>query len=185
MPETILNHAEEKMEHTIEAMHREFTQIRSGRANPKMLERVVVDYYGVDTPINQVASVSVPEGNQIYVKPYDRSLLVKIEKAIQAANFGINPSNDGVGIRLILPVMTEERRRDNAKTVHKIAEEAKVAIRNVRREAIDKLKKLEKDKAISEDELEIYLEEAQNITDKYTKKIDDLASEKEKEIMHI
>lgn len=185
MPETILKHAEEKMEHTMEAMHREFSQIRTGRANPKMLERVVVDYYGVETPINQVASISVPEGNQIYIKPYDRSLLIKIEKAIQAANFGINPSNDGVGIRLVLPAMTEERRRENAKTVHKMAEDNKVAIRNVRREAIDKLKKMEKDKLLSEDELEIYLEEVQSITDKFVKRIDDAAAEKEKEIMHI
>lgn len=185
MPDTILMNAEERMEHTMDALHRDFTQVRSGRANPKMLERVSVDYYGVETPINQVGSISVPEGNQIYVKPYDKSLLSKIEKAIQAANLGINPNNDGVGIRMILPVMTEERRKESAKTVHKMAEECKIAIRNIRRDAIADLKKLEKDKAISEDELEIYLEEVQKITDKFVDKIDQAASDKEKEIMHI
>ncbi|MDP2426159.1 MAG: ribosome recycling factor [Candidatus Izemoplasmatales bacterium] len=185
MPDTILMNAEERMEHTMDALHRDFTQVRSGRANPKMLERVSVDYYGVETPINQVGSISVPEGNQIYVKPYDKSLLSKIEKAIQAANLGVNPNNDGVGIRMILPVMTEERRKESAKTVHKMAEECKIAIRNIRRDAIADLKKLEKDKAISEDELEIYLEEVQKITDKFVEKIDQAASDKEKEIMHI
>jgi ribosome recycling factor len=185
MPDTILMNAEERMEHTMDALHRDFTQVRSGRANPKMLERVSVDYYGVETPINQVGSISVPEGNQIYVKPYDKSLLSKIEKAIQAANLGINPNNDGVGIRMILPVMTEERRKESAKTVHKMAEECKIAIRNIRRDAIADLKKLEKDKAISEDELEIYLEEVQKVTDKFVEKIDQAASDKEKEIMHI
>ena len=185
MPDTILMNAEERMEHTMDALHRDFTQVRSGRANPKMLERVSVDYYGVETPINQVGSISVPEGNQIYVKPYDKSLLSKIEKAIQAANLGVNPNNDGVGIRMILPVMTEERRKESAKTVHKMAEECKIAIRNIRRDAIADLKKLEKDKAISEDELEIYLEEVQKITDKFVEKIDQAAADKEKEIMHI
>jgi ribosome recycling factor len=185
MPDTILMNAEERMEHTMDALHRDFTQVRSGRANPKMLERVSVDYYGVETPINQVGSISVPEGNQIYVKPYDKSLLNKIEKAIQAANLGVNPNNDGVGIRMILPVMTEERRKESAKTVHKMAEECKIAIRNIRRDAIADLKKLEKDKAISEDELEIYLDEVQKITDKFVERIDQAAADKEKEIMHI
>lgn len=185
MPETILFHAEERMEHTLEALRREFASVRSGRANPKMLERVHVDYYGVETPINQVASIAVPEGNQIYVKPYDRSLLSKIEKAIQAANLGINPSNDGIGLRIVLPAMTEERRKESVKSLHKFAEEAKIAIRNIRRDAISDLKKLEKDKLLTEDELESYEKDVQKLTDKFSERIDQATAEKEKEIMHI
>jgi ribosome recycling factor len=185
MPEMILMNAEERMELTILALHREFTAVRSGRANPKMLERVHVDYYGVETPIHQVASVAVPEGNQIYVKPYDKSLLIKIEKAIQAANLGINPTNDGVGLRIILPQMTEERRRESAKILHKYAEEAKVAIRNIRRDAIADLKKLEKEKLLTEDELDRYEKDVQKLTDKFSEKIEAVTAEKEREVMHI
>ncbi len=185
MPEMILMNAEERMELTILALHREFTAVRSGRANPKMLERVHVDYYGVETPIQQVASIAVPEGNQIYVKPYDKSLLVKIEKAIQAANLGINPTNDGIGLRIILPQMTEERRRESAKVLHKFAEEAKIAIRNIRRDAIADLKKLEKDKLLTEDELDRYEKDVQKLTDKFGEKIEAATAEKEREVMHI
>ena len=129
MPEMILLEAEEKMEHTIESLHRDFTTVRSGRANPKMLERITVNYYGVDTPINQVATVSVPEATQIYIKPYDKSLVGEIERSIFGANIGLTPTNDGIGIRLILPPLTEENRRDSVKKIHKMAEDSKVAIR--------------------------------------------------------
>lgn len=185
MPETILLEAEEKMEHTLEALHRDFATVRSGRANPKMLERAHVNYYGVETPINQVASISVPEANQIYIKPYDKSLVSEIEKAIFGANLGVTPSNDGIGIRIVLPPMTEENRRNSVKTIHKMAEESKVAIRNVRRDAIAHLKKMEKDSVITEDDLKYYQDETQKITDKFTDKIDQYFKEKEKDIMSI
>lgn len=185
MPETILLEAEERMEHTIIALHKEFATVRSGRANPKMLERVTVDYYGADSPINQVASVTVPEANQIYIKPYDKSLVGKIEKAIFAANIGVTPSNDGIGVRISLPPLTEENRRESVKTIHKMSEENKVAIRNIRRDAISHLKKMEKDKQLTEDDLKYYEDECQKITDKYVALIDDAFKEKEKDIMSI
>ena len=185
MPEMILMNAEERMEHTIDALHREFSTVRSGRANPKMFERVTVDYYGADSPINQVAAITVPEGNQLYIKPYDKSLLQKIEKAIFAANLGVTPTNDGVGIRIVLPQMTEERRKENVKSIHKMAEDNKVAIRNIRRDAITEVKKLEKDKKLSEDDSAYWQEEVQKLTDKFIEKIDQVFAEKEKDIMHI
>ena len=185
MPETILLEAEEKMEHTILALHKEFATVRSGRANPKMLDRVTIDYYGVDSPINQVAGISVPEATQIYIKPYDKSLLGQIERAIFAANLGVTPTNDGIGVRLIFPQMTEENRRDSVKIIHKMSEECKVAIRNIRRDAIQHYKKMEKDSAITEDDLRYYEDEVQKLTDKYTDKIDEDFKIKEKDIKHI
>ncbi len=185
MPETILLEAEEKMNHTIDALHKEFATVRSGRANPRMLDGVEVNYYGVDTPINQVASISVPEANQIYIKPYDKSLVPQIEKSIFAANLGVTPINDGVGIRIVLPHLTEENRRDSVKEIHKMAEECKVAIRNIRRDAISHYKKMEKDSDITEDDLKYYQDEIQELTDKFTEKIDDVFKLKEKEIMSI
>ena len=185
MPETILLEAEEKMEHTLQALHRDFSTVRSGRANPKMLERVNVSYYGVETPINQVASISVPEGNQIYIKPYDKTLVSEIERAIFGANIGVTPSNDGIGVRIVLPPMTEENRRNSVKTIHKMAEDSKIAIRNIRRDAIAHFKKMEKDSAITEDDLVYYQDETQKLTDKFVEKIDEYFKEKEKDIMHI
>jgi ribosome recycling factor len=185
MPETILLEAEEKMEQTLAALHREFVTIRTGRANPKMLERVTVDYYGTQSPINQIAAVQVPEANQIYIKPYDKSVLSKIEKAILAANLGMNPVNDGNGLRLIFPPMTEERRRESVKIIHKMAEDDKIAVRNVRRDAISALKKLEKESLITEDDIEVYQDEVQKLTDKFIEKIDAAANEKERDVMHI
>ncbi|MFA7561079.1 MAG: ribosome recycling factor [Candidatus Izemoplasmatales bacterium] len=185
MPETILLEAEEKMEHTIEALHREFSTVRSGRANPKMLEKVHVMYYGVETPLNQVSTISVPEGNQIYIKPYDKSLVSEVEKAIFGANLGVTPSNDGIGVRIVLPPMTEENRRNSVKTIHKMAEDSKVAIRNIRRDAITHFKKMEKDSAITEDDLVYYQDETQKLTDKFIEKIDEYFKDKEKDIMHI
>lgn len=185
MPEMILMDAEERMEHSLNALHREFTTVRSGRANPKMFERITVDYYGAESPINQVASISVPEGNQLYIKPYDKSLLSKLEKAVLAANLGVTPNNDGVGLRIVLPQMTEERRRESVKAIHKMAEDNKVAIRNVRRDAIMEIKKLEKDKKLSEDDSAYWQEEVQKLTDKFIVKVDQIFHDKEAEIMHI
>ncbi len=185
MPQTILKETETKMKHTIDALIKSYSQVRSGRANPKMLEKVHVSYYGVETPVTQIASISVPEATQIYIKPYDKTLVPEIEKSIFAANLGITPSNDGIGVRLTLPPMTEENRKQSAKEVHKMAEDDKVAIRNVRRDAIAQYKKMEKASEISEDDLRYYEDEIQKLTDKYTQKIDELAKEKEIEIMHV
>ncbi len=185
MPEMILMEAEEKMEHTILAMHKEFATVRSGRANPKMLDHVTIDYYGVESPINQVASITVPEGTQIYIKPYDKSLVQTIERAIFAANLGFTPMNDGIGIRIVLPPQTEENRRNSVKTIHKIAEDCKVAIRNIRRDAIQHFKKMEKDSTITEDDLRYYEDEVQKLTDKFTDRIDEDFKAKEKDIMSI
>jgi len=185
MPEMILMEAEEKMEHTMEALHREFVTIRTGRANPKMLERVMVDYYGALSPINQIAAISVPEANQIYVKPYDKSVLSKIEKAILAANLGMTPTNDGNGLRMNFPPMTEERRKESVKVIHKLAEDNKIALRNVRRDAIADLKKMEKNKELTEDDLDLYEEKVQKLTDKFVEKIDQAALDKERDVMHI
>lgn len=185
MPETILLEAEEKMEHTIKALHHEFATVRSGRANPKMLDHVTIDYYGVESPINQVASISVPEGTQIYIKPYDKSLVQQIERAIFAANLGVTPMNDGIGIRIVLPPQTEENRKEAVKTIHKMSEDCKVAIRNIRRDVIHHYKKMEKDSEITEDDLRYYEDEVQKLTDKFTDRIDEDFKIKEKDIMSI
>ena len=185
MPETFLLEVEEKMEHTLQSMHKDFSSLRSGRANPKMIEGVTVSYYGVDTPINQVASVSVPEATQIYIKPYDKTLVTEIEKAIFAANLGVTPSNDGIGVRISLPPMTESNRKDSVKKAHKIAEDSKVAIRNVRRDAIAHYKKLEKESEITEDDLKRDEKKMQDMTDKHIKSIDEITKEKEKEILAV
>jgi ribosome recycling factor len=185
MPEIILLEAEERMNHTLDSLHKEFSTVRSGRANPRMLDGVIVNYYGVDTPINQVATISVPEATQIYIKPYDKSLVPLIEKSIFAANIGITPMNDGIGVRLVLPQLTEENRKTSVKEIHKIAEECKVAIRNIRRDVISHYKKMEKDSEITEDDLKYYQDEVQKLTDKFTDKIDEIFKVKEKDIMSI
>lgn len=185
MPETILLETEERMEHTIIALHKDFATVRSGRANPKMLERITIDYYGVESPINQVAGIAVPEATQIYIKPYDKSLLSQIEKAIFAANLGVTPANDGIGIRLVFPPMTEENRRNSVKQIHKMAEDSKIAIRNIRRDSIQQYKKMEKDSTITEDDLHYYEDEVQKLTDKFIERIDEDFKGKEKDIMHI
>ncbi|XMB71840.1 ribosome recycling factor [Mycoplasmatota bacterium WC30] len=185
MPEMILMEAEEKMEHTMESLHRDFSTIRSGRANPNMLAKIKIDYYGVETPINQVASISVPEATQIYIKPYDKSLVREIERAIFGANIGLTPTNDGIGIRLILPPLTEENRKSFVKTIHKMAEDSKIAIRNIRRDAITHYKKMEKASDITEDDLKYYQDEVQKLTDKFTDNIDEAFKSKEKDIMSI
>jgi len=184
-PEEILMECEERMELSINALHREFTTVRSGRANPKMFERVTIDYYGVDTPISQVASITSPEGNQIYVKPYDKSIVGKVEKAILAGNFGITPVNDGMGVRLVFPPLTEERRRESVKTIKRMVEEIKNGIRSIRRDAIEKVKKLEKEAHLPEDDSKYWQDEVQKLTDRFTLKVEQAADDKEREVMHL
>ena len=175
----------EKMGKTIEVLKRDYAAIRAGRANAAVLDKVTVDYYGTPTPINQLASVSVAEARILTIQPWDKSVLNAIEKAIQASDIGINPQNDGVVIRLTFPKLTEENRKIIVKDVSKMAEESKVAIRSIRRDAMDKLKKMQKASEITEDDLKNGEEEVQKITDNNIKEIDKIASAKEKEVMEI
>ncbi len=179
------NIIESKMEDRIQYLREELSKIRAGRANPQILNKVMVEYYGTLTPINQVAAISVPEARQILVSPWEKSLLGTIEKAINQAELGINPMNDGSSIRLNFPELNEQRRKDLVKDIKGLGEETKIAIRNVRRDSIEAAKKLEKEKVISEDELRGSEAKIQIITDKYISKIDDILESKEKEIMEI
>ena len=176
---------EEKMDKCVDYLLTEFAAIRAGRANPNVLNKIRVDYYGTPTPIQQVANVSVPEPRMIQIAPWDRSLIKAIEKAIMTSELGINPSNDGVVIRLIFPEVTEERRKQLAKDVKKKGEEQKVAVRNVRRDGVDAVKKMEKASEITEDDRKDLEEQLQKLTDKYTKDIDKAVEEKTKEIMTV
>ncbi len=185
MPDTILLDAEERMEKAVESLRHHLSTIRTGRANASVLERITVDYYGAPTPINQMSSVTVPEARLLVIKPYDKSMLQTVEKAILASDLGITPSNDGQVIRIAFPQLTEERRKELAKLVHKNGEEAKVAVRNIRRDANDQLKKLEKNSEITEDDLKGYTEDVQELTNIYTDKIDEVVAEKEKDILHV
>ena len=181
----LLKNTEEKMEKTIAALERDYKSVRAGRANASVLDRVTVDYYGVPTPIQQMAAVSVPEARTLVIQPWDASTLKEIEKAILMSDIGINPQNDGRVIRLGFPPLTEERRKEIVKDVRKKGEDSKVAIRNLRRDALDKLKALKKSNEITEDDESNGEKKIQNITDKYCKEVDDLAAIKEKEIMEI
>ena len=185
MANAVLSEAKDRMEKAIGAYTRELATIRAGRANASMLERITVDYYGTPTPINQMAGISVPEARLLVIQPYDKTILGDIEKAIMKSDIGITPSNDGSVIRLAVPALTEERRKELVKLVKKEAEEAKVAIRNVRRDANEEVKKLEKNGEITEDGLHRSGEDVQKLTDSYIKKIDDIANDKENEIMEI
>lgn len=185
MANEILNRAKDGMEKAVGAYTRELASIRAGRANASLLDRITVDYYGAPTPINQMAGISVPEARLLVIQPYDKTILGDIEKAIMKSDIGITPSNDGSLIRLAVPALTEERRKDLVKLVKKEAEDAKVAIRNVRRDANEEAKKLEKNSEITEDDLHRSGEEVQKLTDSYIKKIDDIANDKENEIMEI
>ena len=176
---------EDKMKNSVEHLERELAAVRAGRANPAVLDKVTVDYYGAPTPIQQVASVAVSEARTLTITPWDRSLLRPISKAIQASDVGINPIDDGQTIRLNLPAPNEERRRQLAKDVSKMGEEAKVAIRNVRREAMDKAKALKKAGELTEDSQKTMEEDVQKITDKYSKLVDKAVEEKQKEIMSV
>lgn len=179
MPDMLLLEAEEKMEKSLESYQRELNTVRTGRANPNLLDAITVDYYGVQTPVKQIASISVPEASQLYIKPYDRSSLKAIETAIAVSDLGLNPQGDGTGIRIIIPKMTEERRRELVKVVGKMQEAAKVAIRNIRRDLNEALKKL----SLPEDEEKGWLEDSQKITDDYMSKIEAITASKEKELL--
>ena len=181
----LLKNTEEKMNKTVAVLERDYKSIRAGRANVSVLDRITVDYYGCPTPIQQMAAVSVPEPRILMIQPWDATTLKDIEKAILTSDIGINPQNDGRVIRLSFPPLTEERRKDIVKEVRKTAEENKVAIRNTRRDAIEKLKALKKANTITEDDVADGEKKIQNLTDKFCKEIDDLAALKEKEIMEI
>ncbi len=176
---------EEKMQKTISVIKDDLGSIRAGRANPAMLDKLTVDYYGTVTPVKQLASVTAPEPRLLLIQPYDRSSMQSIEKAIQMSDLGLNPSNDGKVIRLNIPQLTEERRRDLTKLVKKTAEDGKVAIRNERREGNDLLKKMQKDGELTEDELKKAQDEIQKMTDKYIQQIDELVVKKEKELLEV
>ncbi|WP_102346914.1 ribosome recycling factor [Bacillus sp. Marseille-P3661] len=185
MGQTVLKNAKEKMNKAIQSYKRELATIRAGRANPSILDRIQVDYYGAPTPLNQLSSITVPEARLLVIQPYDKSVLNDIEKAIQKADLGLSPSNDGNIIRISIPPLTEERRKSLVKEVKGLAEEAKVVIRNIRRDANDDLKKLEKDGQITEDEHRGFNEDVQKETDAHIKEIDNITKEKEKEIMEV
>ncbi len=174
--------AEEKMEKSLQSTQKEFQSIRTGRANPALLDRIHVEYYGAETPLQQLASVSVPEPRMLMIQPFDKSALSEIDRAIQKSDLGITPNNDGKVIRLNIPPLTEERRRDYVKMAKKTAEDGKVAVRNVRRDAIDSLKKLEKD-GMPKDANKSMQDDMQDLTDKYIAKIDAATEQKEAEIM--
>ena len=174
-----------KMDKTLEVLASQFGAVRAGRANSPVLDRITVEYYGVDTPIGQVASISSPDPRTLVIQPWDGSLLKPIEKAIQVSDLGINPQNDGRIIRLVFPQLTEERRKDLTKQVKKYAEDAKVAVRNVRRDGMDYIKKALKKSEITEDDQKKGEKDLQELTDKYIKKVDELCAKKEKELMEI
>ena len=176
---------EDRMNKTIEVLQENFAEVRAGRANPAILNKVKVDYYGVQTPINQVAGVSVPEARLIVIQPWDNSILKEIEKAILASDIGINPNNDGKVIRLSFPELTEERRKELVKEIKKIAEESKVAVRSIRRDGIDEAKKEQKDGNMTEDDLRAAEERIQKLTDNKIEEIDKVLDSKEKEIMNV
>ncbi|MBQ6885282.1 MAG: ribosome recycling factor [Clostridia bacterium] len=181
----LIKNTEQKMGKSIDALDREYKSIRAGRANAAVLDRVSVDYYGVPTPVQQMAAISVPEPRTLLITPWDKTTLKDIEKAILTSEIGINPQNDGTCIRLNFPPLTEERRKDIVKDIRKKGEDAKVAVRNQRRDALDKLKALKKNNAITEDDESNGEKKIQNLTDKFCKEIDELANVKEKEIMEI
>ena len=176
---------EERMGKTISVFEENLSEIRAGRANPAILNKITVDYYGTATPINQVAGISVPEARLIVIQPWDVSILKEIERAILTSDIGINPNNDGKVIRLNFPELNEERRKDIVKDIRKMGEEAKVAIRSVRRDGIDEFKKKQKDSEITEDDLKVAEDQIQKLTDKKIEQIDQMLTNKEKEIMSI
>lgn len=179
------SHIEEKMKKAIEALENKLGEIRAGRANPKVLDRIQVSYYGVPTPINQVANIMVPEARMITIQPWDASLLKEIEKEIQKSDLGLNPTNDGKLIRLVFPELTEERRKELVKEIKKLAEDNKVAIRGIRRDGIEEFKTKQKNSEITEDDLRNAEDQIQKLTDKYVALADSTCAEKEKEVMSI
>jgi ribosome recycling factor len=184
-PDQIVKDAENRMKHAIEAMTHDFGTYRTGRASPAVLERVHVDYYGTETPINQMANVSIPEPRQLLIQPYDKSMMAAIERAIMKSDLGINPTNDGTGIRLNFPQMTEDRRKDMVKQVNARAENCIVAIRNVRRDANEHLKAAQKNKEISEDDLKAFEAKIQKLTDRFVAETHELQKKKDTELMEV
>lgn len=183
--ETIIKNLEEKGEKTLSVLKEDLNTVRAGRANPALLDKVMVNYYGMPTPLKNIANVSVPDPRTLMISPFDPKSVSEIERAINMANIGINPSNDGKVIRLVIPQVTEERRKELTKTVKKMGEEAKVAVRNVRRDSNEKLKKMEKDHEITEDDLKDALDKVQKTVEKAEKAIDDVIAQKEKEILEV
>ena len=181
----VIRETKPRMESAIEDFKRKLATVRTGRASVSLLDSVMVDYYGTPTPLNQMASVHAPEPQMLTVQPWDQTQLVAVEKAIRGADLGLNPSNDGKLVRIPIPALTEERRKQLAKQVHEIAEDHRTAVRNIRRDANDRLKKLLKDKQVSEDAERDGLDEIQKLTDSYISKIDDLSRSKEKEITSV
>lgn len=181
----ILDRTAERMKKAEASLQRELGSIRAGVANASLLNRIEVEYYGVNTPVNQLASISVPEARMLTITPYDKSILSNIERAIHQSDLGISPTNDGTMIRLVIPPLTEERRKELAKQVGKESENAKIAVRNIRRDAMDDLKKAEKNKEITEDELRVNEKKVQDLTDESTKRIDKITTDKEKELLDI
>lgn len=182
MAKQVISNTKGKMEKAIQAYTRELASIRAGRANASLLDKITVDYYGAPTPINQMASVSVPEARLLMIQPYDKTIIGDIEKAILKSDLGLTPSSDGSVIRLAIPQLTEERRKELVKLVKKEAEDAKVAIRNIRRDGNEDLKKLEKNGEITEDDLHGFSDDIQKLTDDHIKQIDQITKEKEQEI---
>jgi ribosome recycling factor len=185
MPKQVIANTKEKMKKAIQSYTRELATIRAGRASASLLDRVTVDYYGAPTPVNQLAGISTPEARLLVIQPYDKTILGEIEKAILKSDLGLNPSNDGSIIRISIPQLTEERRKELVKVIKKESEEAKVAIRNIRRDGNDELKKLEKNGEITEDALRGYSDDIQKVTDEHIAKIDQITKDKEKEIMEV
>ena len=185
MLDEIFQDAEDRMQKSVEHLRQEFATLRTGRATPALLEGVKVDYYGTSTPLNQIASITAPEPRLLVVQPWDKNAVKAIEKAIQTSDLGLNPASDGHVLRIPIPELTEERRKELVKYVHKLAEEARVAVRNVRRDANEHIKRLEKEHEISEDESRRGLDKIQKLTDQYVQKVDELAKNKEEEIMTI
>jgi ribosome recycling factor len=185
MAKSVISNTKDRMTKAIQSYSRELASVRAGRASASLLDRITVDYYGAPTPVNQLAGISVPEARLLVIQPYDRSVLGDIEKAILKSDLGLNPSNDGTIIRIMIPQLTEERRKDLVKVVKKASEEAKIAIRNIRRDGNDDLKKLEKNGEITEDAQRGFSEDIQKLTDEYIAKIDQITKDKEKEILEV
>lgn len=185
MADKVISAAKEKMQKAEQALQREFGQIRAGRANASLLDRITVNYYGAPTPINQLASINIPEARVLMITPFDKTTLGDIDKALQASDIGITPTNDGNVIRLVIPQLTEERRKELAKEVKKEAESAKIVIRNVRRDTVDEYRKQEKNSEITKDDLRDLEKDVQNLTDDSIKNIDNLTAEKEKELLEV
>ena len=185
MTTEVINSSEDKLKKSLDALKKDYGTLRAGRATPSLLDKVLVDYYGTPTPVNQMANVTIPEPRIIMIKPYDKGTLKEIEKAIQKSDLGLNPNNDGVAIRLTIPQPTQERRKELVKVVGKKAEEAKVAMRNIRRDANEAVKKLEKDKKITEDDRKDAQDKIQKLLDKYIKLVDSTKTSKEKEVMEV